>query len=886
MRLTAAELELKLPSADKAFFQAKKLDLDAPRLDLSKRELQVERLLLEDGGIDFRIDESGGVNLQQIFRRLAQDAEKKEPPPQTSGSRPPAAEESPFRIDADAVEVRNMAVGFDDRSREHPIRGEIAAGNFKLQAKMEFGRGGSGIVLSNMASELRGVQLSGDRSPEPLLALETLSAEGGACDLQARSLVLDRVALSGGGVAVVRDAGGAIDWLQLFQPDPAVGQPGIKPPASDAGSDWNVLVKTVAVDGLTARFSDLATSTDRPVVSLQGINASLTDIDGVSPIGFTAGFQFEQGGTAQLSGTVNPDGPSVEAEIDIQDMTLTALQHYLEPHVALEMQSATGTSRGKLHYGLPGDAYRAAYEGSFSLNALRLADPVTKKLYLGAEAVSSPRIRLTLQPNRLDAEKIRIAGPTGELIIGEDRTLNLSRIFRNRPDDGGPPRPVVPATTDSRPADEEEGFAYHLSRVDLEDGNLVFADLSLPSEFRADIRRLKGSIVGLASDQDAQARVRLEGQVDQYGLAKIDAVIRPGDFRRSSDIRMDFRNLEMKSLSPYSGKFAGRLIKSGKISADLKYTLADAKMTGDNRIIIDNLLLGDRVDNPDAADLPLDLAVALLRDRNGRIDIGLPVAGDLNDPRFNVGSLVGKLIASLITKTATAPFQVLSMILGGKSENIDKLEFDPGSASLLPPEQEKLLQLANALHSRPQLRLVIHGRYSPREDGMELKKMAIRRVVALRREEALGHDESPGPLDFTDSGTRDMLQDLYLERFGKDSLAELEEGFAAAAAMKQGTTPKRADGQAEDGSPATAGNNTGTGIESDVRWAQELFSRLADSEAVTEEAFLRLAESRTRAVAEYLEKEGRLAEERLAVRQPEQQTREKRPMVRFSLEAM
>ncbi len=778
-----------------------------------------------------------------------------------------------------------MAVGLNDRSREHPIRGEIAAGDLKLQAEMEFGNGGSGIVLSNMASELRGVQLIGDRSPGPLLALDTLSVEGGACDLKTRSLVLDRVALNGGGVTVVRDAGGAIDWQQLFQPGPAAGQPERKPPASDAGPGWHFLVKAVAVDGLSARFSDLTTSADRPVVSLQGINASLADIDGVSPIGFTAGFQLEQGGTAQLSGTVDPDGPTVDAAIDIREMTLTALQHYLEPHVALEVQSASGSSRGKLHYSLSGDGPRAAYDGSFSLNALRLADPVTKKLYLGADAVSSPRIRLTLQPNRLDAEKIRISGPTGELIIGEDRALNLSRILKNRLDGDRSPRSAAP-TADSRSAGEKEGFAYHLARVDVEDGNLVFADLSLPSQFRANIHSLKGSIVGLDADQDAQARIRLDGQVDQYGLAKIDAVLRPGDFRRSSDIRMDFRNLEMKSLSPYSGKFAGRLIKSGKISADLKYTLADAKMTGNNRIIIDNLLLGDRVDNPDAADLPLDLAVALLRDRNGRIDIGLPVAGDLNDPRFNVGSLVGKLIASLITKTATAPFQVLSLILGGKSDNIDMLEFDPGSAVLLPPEQEKLLQLANALHSRPQLRLVIQGGYSPREDGLALKKLAVRRVVAIRREETLGSDESLEPLDFTDSGTRDILEELYLERFGKDSLAELEEGSTVAAVQQQDAPPGRTDDQAAGGVRATSGNDAGKGGEKDVRRVRELFRRLVDNETVAEEVFLRLAENRARAVADNLEREGHVAEERLTVRQQEPQAREKQPTVRLSLEAM
>ena len=199
---------------------------------------------------------------------------------------------------------------------------------------------------------------------------------------------------------------------------------------------------------------------------------------------------------------------------------------------------------------------------------------------------------------------------------------------------------------------------------------MIFADLSLRPQFMTRIHDLKGTITGLSSAKDAQARFKMDGRVDRYGMAKINGVIRPNDFGRSSDVEMVFHNVEMKNLSPYSGKFAGRLIKSGKVSADFKYQIHDYKMIGDNKILIDNLVLGEQVDDPGAASLPLDLAIALLQDAQGRIDIGLPVTGDLQDPQFSIGPLVWKAFTNLITKAVTAPFRALGSLFGGEGAKL------------------------------------------------------------------------------------------------------------------------------------------------------------------------------------------------------------------------
>lgn len=921
LHVSFADLSLKLLKTDKPLFQLKKLDLDAPRFDLATKQLHVGRLFLEDGIVDARIYESGEMNLQQIIResRPKQHQGKETPIPaaqpsasvsggeQKSTPSPPPTADPPLKMQVDAIEVKNIAFDLDDKSRKVPFKAAIAGVDLRLRAALELGANKNSMVFREIASELRGASVHSSQSREPLFTAEKLTAEGGLCNLDTHSLTFARIAMNKGRLDAGRDAEGNINWQQLLQSKGAVEKLPTSKSASDVGPTWGVLVKSFEVEGFSSKFSDLTTHSDKPVLSLQNFKARLADVDGKSPMGFNVGFQVEQGGSTTVSGTLNPSVPSVEAEVNVSGMALTSLQPYLEPYVTLKLQSASIAAQGRLRHGVPGDAQKTVYEGNFSLNNLRLIDSSSsKKPYLSWDAVQLPKFKLTLQPNRLDAQEIRIVKPVGEFIIGEDKTLNLAKVFKDKPianktqQTASPAaksatkkaaQPVVKKTGQKK---EEEVFLYQIAKVRVEKGNVVFADLSLRPRFMTRIHDLKGTVTGLSSAKDAQAKIKMDGQVDQYGTAKINGVIRPNNFGSASDVEMIFRNVEMKNLSPYSGKFAGRLIKSGKFSADLKYKLQDHKMAGDNKIVIDNLSLGEQVDSSEATNLPLDLAIALLKDSSGRIDVGLPVTGDLNDPHFSIGSLVWKVFTNLITKATTAPFLALGSLLGGSEEKFDAVAFDPGSADLPPPEKEKLLKLVNALKSRPQLKLVVQGRYSPEVDGMEFKERSIHRSVATRLGTKLGPNDNPEPLDFVDSGTQNTLEKLYKEHFGKESLNELEKGIEAGTVTPR--TPARQ--QEQKGKEAGMFSKMAEGMklykvipggkshEQAVLWAGELYVRLVEDEKVADETFLQLAENRAQSIAVFLDSEAQIPKDRVSIKAPEPLSDNELPSVTLSLDAL
>jgi hypothetical protein len=311
---------------------------------------------------------------------------------------------------------------------------------------------------------------------------------------------------------------------------------------------------------------------------------------------------------------------------------------------------------------------------------------------------------------------------------------------------------------------------------------------------------------------------------------------------------------------------------------------------------VDHLELGEHVDSPEAVNLPLDLAVALMKDSSGKIDIGLPVSGDLNDPQFSLGPLIWKAFTNLITKAVTAPFRALGSLFGGAEETFDAVGFDAGRTELLPPEKEKLKKLSDALQKRPQLGLVVQGRYSPEADGLEFKKRQVRLAVATLTGEKLFAGEDPGPLDLGERKTRRALEKIFEARFGARALEELDRG------MKAGTVKARsiealdpAKGKAEkqnlfwkmiQGAKLYRLVPGAKSPEQSEQLAAEIYARLIEKEPVSEQELIQLAAKRGQSVGVELERVCGVAANRIMMKDPESQANDEGRSVQLSLDAL
>jgi hypothetical protein len=460
-------------------------------------------------------------------------------------------------------------------------------------------------------------------------------------------------------------------------------------------------------------------------------------------------------GAVSLQGSLALAPLRFDAEVSASDLPLAAVQPWIEQVARLDVASGSAAARGRLRFQAAGSP-RLAYAGALSLRdvSVRGAEPAAPPL-ASWRSLESSDVVLTLAPNRLQVGEVLLQRPAGRLVIGEDARVNLSRVAK-----GGGNRAAR--------------FPVSVRRLTVRDGQLEFSDLTLQPRFATTIRELAGVVSGLGNDGDDEARVELDGRVDQYGSARIRGTLNPFQPRTRTAVTMSFRNLEMRSLTPYSAKFAGYRIESGKLSADLRYRVRDSRLVGDNRVVIDRLVLGERVEGSKASELPIELAIALLTDAKGRIELGLPVSGDLSDPEFSVAQLAGKVLGNLLERIASAPFRLLGSLLGGgRDSDLDGIVFEPGSARLDPPQQENAAALARALAARPQVSLAVHGGYDGEADTAALRGLALRRELVKRSGFRLPAGGDPGSLDPSDPRTRQAMETLYIE-YGGTAMAMRE----------------------------------------------------------------------------------------------------------------
>ena len=281
----------------------------------------------------------------------------------------------------------------------------------------------------------------------------------------------------------------------------------------------------------------------------------------------------------------------------------------------------------------------------------------------------------------------------------------------------------------------------------------------------------------LSTKADKVAQVEMAGKVDAYGSAKISGSLQPLSATEFTDIKLAFANLDMSKLTPYSGKFAGRYIDSGRLSVDLHYKIKQQQLVAENKFVINKIKLGEKVESEDAADLPLDLAIAILEDSNGVIDLDLPIKGSLDNPEFSFASIAWKAFRNVITKIVTAPFRVLGKLFGGDGEDFDGVYFEAGSSEVPPPELEKLNNVSLALTKRQGLALGIIPSYSLAADTEAMQIERYRRQVMKEMGVELEDGQKPGPIDLTNEDVRDAVDALYNDLTNKGLLKRLASKF-------------------------------------------------------------------------------------------------------------
>jgi uncharacterized protein involved in outer membrane biogenesis len=815
IRFSASDLALTERGAKEPFFALKAAAISGGRFDLGRRELRLPSVELRGGVLRVETDADGVLNLQKLVVASPPAAQAPRPAP----ARTPRAQARPWQVKLDSVRLAELALQYRDLSRIAPLAFGVGNVDIGLSAALETGANGTQVTVNELAVALSRVTLGEVAEKEPLVDLQSVGLQGGSFDLRNQDVAVRRVAVTGGRVKVVRETDGGMRLLDVMKKK--APQPAPAPAAARAAAKpWRFALDAFDVAGLKIAVADRGLGKQPVAYDIDPLTLGLKNLrtEGKTPARLEAALRIAQGGSLRLSAEASPAGnwSRASARATLERLSLKPLQPAVASRTSLALESGevSATFEAQVRATKKGTEVRGS--GTASLDDLLVNEAGSGERFLEWKSVAASAI--SLAPDRLAIGDITVRGLGAKVLIDKNRRVNLEAL--KPPASATPPEPVPQAAPPAAAAGE---FPVSIERVRVQKAAVDFSDLSLILPFAAKIQELDGTVLGMSTDRASRAIAQLEGRVDEFGLARIDGSFATYDPKDFLDLRVDFRNVEMSPLSAYSVTFAGRRIASGRLGLDLHYKIAKGELAGDNKVELQNFTLGERVEAPGALSLPLDLAVALLTDAQGRIAIAMPVKGDVNNPEFSYGHLVWQAISTVISNVVSAPFRAL--FGGGGADNVDSIAFDAGRAALLPPEREKLKRVADALGKRPQLKLVIEGQHGE-ADRAALRRREVASAIALRLENPAAGGEPP-PVNARDARTRRALEALFVERNSEQAL----QGLSAELEKARGKP-----------------------VDRDDAYYDALLARLNESAPLADDALDKLAGARAGAVAEHLEK--------------------------------
>lgn len=587
------------------------------------------------------------------------------------------------------------------------------------------------LQLNEALVAINDIKLADPQKTDPFVNIKQIKIGPTKFDLLKQSVMIDKVAIDTINLEVVRDKDGELALLAPLNaflekadeaPTEAVQAVGAEPTTPFLWSIDNIVIDNSVVQ-ITDHFvkGGNAIKVHNIRAELSTLNQSLTN---KQP--FELAYQVASSGENSFSGELVAQPFSLQSKINLSQLPIPLIQPYVAEvaHVSID--------KGALS--IDGDATLAMHEktglsgkfnGNIDFSNFESQDTLNKQRLLGWEKLSVKPLALNLSPLSIAIKKVALTKPYSRLIITEDRKINFSELMIAQTPEK--PQPKSPSSGPDPKID--------IAEITIKDGGAYFADLSLRPQFGTSIEQLNGFIKGLSSSNLESADVDIKGRVEEYGKVAVIGEINPLSGDLTTDINVNFDKIELTTMTPYSGRYAGYVIDKGKLSLDLNYKIANGILDGKNRLILDQFELGDKVDSEEAVDLPLKLALALFKDSDGIIDISLPTKGDMNSPDFEIGGIVMKALVNVLTKAITSPFSLLANLVGGDQDALQSVSFTLGSATLDSTQKENLKTLAKLLIKRPQLILEMRVNVDSEQETRILQQQALTKKLDLNNKD-------------------------------------------------------------------------------------------------------------------------------------------------------
>jgi outer membrane protein OmpA-like peptidoglycan-associated protein len=644
-------------------------------------KVHLGKILMEGTDVGIARDREGKVNIYNI---VASEAPEQPPPPVEP------AQKKPFDLKIDEIVLKNALISVSDAYKAAPGAAAAASDVLKLPA---------------------------------------LSVSGISLDTAQQNVVVESIAAEGCSVLVKRLLSGDLTTQALTQPATAAEEP---PPPAAGGSTWVTTVKKISLQHCSFEGERLTEAEDSNL-TLDDMALDVRDMStrAAAKSQIDLSCRVNKGGTVAAKGDFGLTPLSANLNLDVKEIDMVEFQPFLAGGINATLAGGSLSAAGDLKLFQVEEALATSFTGDSAIADFAMKEKHNAADLLKWKQLTVAGIDVVTTPLSVSIKDITLEKLFSNIVINQDKTINLTKSMTAEPASSQQPAPQEKAPVPPQKP-QAEPLPLTIGVIALKDGKINMTDRSVTPAYASSITGLNGTIRNISSGKDQKAEVLMNASINNSAPLKITGTLNPFSDTLFLDLSVRLQDMDLSPYTPYSGKYVGHRIRKGKLSLDLHYLIDDMKLDSTNAVIIDQFDFGDKVESPDAVDLPVKLGVSLLKDRNGTIKLNLPVAGRLDDPEFSVFGILVKVLKNLLLKAATSPFSLLGSVMGS-SEDLSYVPFEPGSNQLSEAEAEKLATLAKALAERPGLSIDISGFVDAEADRKGLVDAAFERQLLVQR---------------------------------------------------------------------------------------------------------------------------------------------------------
>ncbi|MBR7899625.1 AsmA family protein [Burkholderia multivorans] len=695
-----------------------------------------------------------------------------------------AARQVDTKLVVDALALAPLQPYLGEATRARVLDGALGA---TINAKADWGKTPLDAQVADSELSLKSLKLATPDAKAPAIVLPDARAKIAKVDVAARTAEIASVDAHGLALDVKRLKNGNIDLAAFASPaQPAVPQRTVARKAQAAAPSWHYRIDALNVKEASANFTDL--STPRPVkLAIKPLDLSVQKLgdDMTKPLPVQLKATLNRKGSLNVTGDVTAQPLKLALKIDGNRVDAAAFEPYFGSALNATIASALLNAQGNLTFAQAKDTMRAAYRGNVALVDVRMLDKATSDPFAGWRSLALTNLKANYDDKGTDVDAARVTFSNfyGRVLLDAQGRLNLNDIVAKetgpaqsltRDASKSEPVPLSPGVTPPAAAQAASAAAaqqasasaaasatvvvkaapapqrpvrMHFGELVLQNGRVTYTDNFIKPNYTANLVAIKGTVGAFGTDSTTSAPVDVAANLAGNGPISIKGSVNPLIDKPALDLTATAHDIELTNLTPYSAKYAGYPITKGKLNVDLHYQLANDQLKANNHIFIDQLTFGDHIDNDTATKLPVKLAISLLKNTRGEIDVNLPVSGSLSNPEFSVGGLIWRALLNLIAKAVTSPFSLLAHAFGSGGEDLGYVEFAPGSAALTDAQQKKLDTVVKMLTEKPSIRLDLIGRVDPDKDTPGLRTAYVDRLVRQQKlKDVVGQGESIDPM--------------------------------------------------------------------------------------------------------------------------------------------